>query len=338
MRVLVTGATGFVGSHTAVALREAGHEVRCLVRSPEKLERVFGAHELPAPEAVVGDIVDPGAVKEALTGVEAVVHTAAVVAMQAHRAEEVRQTNARGVENVVGGAVDAGLGSIVYVSSTGALFVPDGAQMTEDSPVQRGKNPYAKSKTDAEHYVRQLQEDGAPIASTYPTSVLGPLDPGLSEANHALRTFARDVVLLTSGYFSVIDVRDLAAMHVKLLEKEPAPGRYVANSRDLTWLEIAEEIDAVTGTQVRRLKIGGAPLRFGGHIADVIKRVWNFDFPMTTEGMVYATQFPGADGSRAAEALGLAYRKPAETFTDALRWMHRAGHIPAKFVGRLAGD
>jgi nucleoside-diphosphate-sugar epimerase len=337
MRVLVTGATGFVGSHTAVALLEAGHEVRCLVRSQEKLERVFAAHELPAPESLVGDIVDAGSVKEALSGVDAVVHSAAVVAMQAHRAREILETNARGAENVVGGAVEAGIGPIVYVSSTGALFVPDGPRMTEDSAVQEGKNPYARSKSDGELYVRRLQAEGAPIASTLPTSILGPLDPGLSEANHALRTFARDLVLLTSGYFSVVDVRDLAQVHVKLVEREPAPGRYVVSAADMTWEEIGDGVDAATGVKARRLKIGGAPLRVGGRIADVIKRFWDFDFPITTEGMMYATQFPGADGSRTAEALGIAYREPVETFADALRWMHEAGHIPAKHVGRLAG-
>ncbi len=335
MRVLVTGATGFVGSHTAVALLEAGHEVRCLVRSREKLARVFREHQRPAPEAVIGDIVDEGSVKEALTGVDALVHTAAVVAMQAHRAQEVRETNARGVANVVGGAAEAGLGPIVYVSSTGALMVPDGPRMSEDSPVQEGRNPYAKSKSDAEHAVRRLQAEGAPIATTLPTSILGPLDPGLSGANYALRTFARDVVLLTTGCFSLVDVRDLAAMHVKLIEKEPGPGCYVASAADLTWTQIADGIDAATGSRVRRVKIGGGALRIGGRIADVIKRVWDFDFPITTEGMVFATQFPGADGSRAAAALGLRYRDPVETFADALRWMHRAGHIPAKHVGRL---
>jgi nucleoside-diphosphate-sugar epimerase len=337
MRVLVTGATGFVGSHTAVALLEAGHEVRCLVRSREKLERVFGEHDLPAPEAVVGDIVDEASVKDALVGVDAVVHTAAVVAMKAYRAQEVLDTNARGVTNVVGGAVEAGIGPIVYVSSTGAIMVPDGPLMTEDAPVQAGKNAYAKSKSDGELYVRRLQADGAPIASTLPTSILGPLDPGLSEANHALRTFARDMVLLTSGCFSVIDVRDLAAMHVKLIEREPGPGRFVASAANLTWEEIGDGVDRATGVRVRRVKMGGGLLRRAGRVADVVKRVWDFDFPVTGEGMIYATQFPGADGGRAADALGLVYRDPVETFTDALRWMHAAGHIPAKHVGRLAG-
>ena len=336
MRVLVTGATGFVGSHTAVALLEAGHEVRCLVRSQEKLEQVFAAHELPAPPAVVGDIVDAGSVKEALSGVDAVVHAAAVVAMQAHRAQEILATNARGVENVVGGAVESGLGPIVHVSSVGALFRPGGPRIDESSPVEEGHNPYAKSKSDAEHYVRGLQSEGAPIAISYPTSVLGPLDPSLSEANHALRTFARDVVLLTSGIFALVDVRDLAAMHVKLIEREPGPGRWVANGADLTWLEIADAIDALTGIEVRRFTVGGGVLRVGGRIADVIKHVWDFDFPMTTEGMVYATQFVGADGSRAPEALGFSYRSVAKTFSDALRWMHGAGYIDARYVGRLA--
>lgn len=336
MRVLVTGATGFVGSHTAVQLLEAGHEVRCLVRDAAKLERVFEAHDLPAPEAVVGDIGDGGSVKDALGGCDAVVHTAAVVAMQAHRAQEIRDTNARGVENVIGGAVDAGLRSIVHVSSASALFVPHGPEITEGAAVQPGKNPYAKSKSDAELYVRRLQEDGAPVRISYPTAVVGPLDPGLSEANHALRTFAGTTVLLTSGIFAEVDVRDLAQLHVKLAEREGGPSRWIANGGNLNWTEIADTVDAATGAKVRRIRAGGGLLRASGHIGDAIKRVWDFDFPLTAEGMVYATQFPGVDGSRATRELGLSYRAPLETFGDALRWMHSAGHIPARYVGRLA--
>lgn len=337
MRVLVTGATGFVGSHTAVALLEAGHEVRCLVRSAEKLERVFAAHGRPAPGFVVGDIGEEAGVKEALEGCDGVVHAAAVVAMQAHRAQEIRDTNARGVANVVGGAVEAGLRSIVHVSSIGALFVPNGPVLTEEAPVQPGKNPYARSKSDAEFYVRGLQERGAPVQISYPTAVIGPLDPGLSESNHALRAFCRDVTPLTSGVFASVDVRDLAAVHVKLVERDDGPGRFIANARNLSWFDVAETVDAATGAKVRRWRISGALFRVGGRISDVIKKyVWDFDFPMTTEGMIFATQFRGADGERTARELGVRYREPVETFRDALRWMHRAGHVEAGPVGRLA--
>ena len=178
MRVLVTGATGFIGSHTAVALQDAGHEVRCLVRDPAKLARVFAEHGRDAPESVTGDIGDAGRVKEALSGCDAVVHSAAVVAMKASRAQEVLETNARGVENVVGGAVDAGLRKVVYVSSIGAMFVPDGPPLDEDAPVQPAENAYARSKSEGEAFARRLQADGAPVCISYPTGVVGPLDPG----------------------------------------------------------------------------------------------------------------------------------------------------------------
>jgi nucleoside-diphosphate-sugar epimerase len=258
--------------------------------------------------------------------------------MKAYRTREILEINARGVENVVGGAVDAGVRSIVYVSSIGALFVPDGPPLTADSPVVPSANPYAKSKSDAELYVRRLQEQGAPIHTTYPGAVVGPYDPGLSESNHALRTLARDVVLYTSGGFQMVDVRDLAAIHVKLAERPGASGRSIAVAPYLTWREFAEVLESVTGARGLRLVVPGALVRLGGRIGDAIKRVWDFDFPMTKEGMVFATRFKGADGSMTAQELGVRYRPAEETLADTLRWMHGAGLIPDRAVGRLARD
>jgi nucleoside-diphosphate-sugar epimerase len=336
MRVLLTGGTGFVGSHAAGALAAAGHHVRLLVRDPRKLERVFAARGEPAPEHRVGDVADRASVERALEGCDAVVHAAAVVAMAAKRAREVLETNARGVENVVGGAARAGVRRIVYVSSVGALFRPHGPAVTADAPVVPASDAYARSKSDAERAVRALQERGAPIATVYPTAVLGPDDPGLSEANHALRTFARDVVLLTSGGFQLVDVRDVAWVVARLLERAGGASRHVVGGHFLRWSELADRIDEVTGARVRRLPIPGSVVRLGGRVCDVAKRVRDFDFPMTREGMIYATQWRGADSGKTVEELSIRFRDPRETLADALRWMHRVGHIPAGPVGVLA--
>ena len=140
MHVLVTGGTGFVGSHTVRALLDQGHRVRVLARSRAKAERVFAGSALPV--TVTGDATDPTAVGEALEGVDAVVHCAALVATDARRAKEIHDTNVRLVEVVVGGAVERGIGTIVYISSVLALFAP-GSPIDEHSALTAARSPYA---------------------------------------------------------------------------------------------------------------------------------------------------------------------------------------------------
>jgi len=333
LRVLVTGGTGFVGSHSVRALRAAGHELRLLARSREKVERVFpGASP---GELVIGDVTDPSAVAKALDGVDAVVHCAAVVAIEARRAHEVRDTNLRSVELVVGGAVDRGIGAIVYVSSLGALFAP-GAPLGEHSPIAEPHSPYARSKADGEVYVRKLQAAGAPIRTVYPPGIIGPDDPGLSEGNHTVGVFLNQLMADTSSGFEIVDVRDLAALIAALVAPDAAPGRYVVPGAYLSWRDTIALMDELTGRRVRRVRVSGALLRRLGRIGDLVKHVYPFDFPLSAEAMDFATQWPGVIPSPAIAALGVRFRDGRETYTDTIRWLYRAGHLTARQVGKLA--
>ncbi len=333
---MFTGGTGFVGSHTVAALVAAGHRVRLLVRDPGKLERVFATRGIDVDDYVVGDVVDPGAVEAALEGCDAVVHAAAVVALEASRAQEVLATNARGVELVLGGAARRGLRRILYVSSVGALFNPGGPPVTLDSPLARVRNAYARSKTEGERIARRLQADGAPIHICYPGTVLGPDDPGLSEGNHSLQIFLRDTTIQTSSGYQLVDVRDLAALHVALLCAEDAPARCIAAGHLIAWGPLADLLDQITGARVRRVPIPGGLLRALGSLGDLVKRVRPFDFPLTREAMEFASRWPGAENGPGLAELGIALRAPEETLRDTIRWLHRAGHVEPERVGRLA--
>jgi nucleoside-diphosphate-sugar epimerase len=252
-------------------------------------------------------------------------------------AQRVQETNAAGVERVVVGAAKRGLPSIVYVSSMSVFFRP-GPPLTPESPIVDSTTAYGRSKVEAERVVRRLQESGAPIRISYPAGILGPDDPGMTDGNRALWAWIAQLSVDTDGGFQPVDVRDVAALHVKLLELPAGPHRYAAASPMISWAENYATIERVTGRKLRRRTgISGRGMLALGRAGDVVKRFVDFAFPLTFDSMLYATQWPGVDASRTTRELGLRFRGAEHTYADAIRWMHRAGHLPAKLVGKLAG-
>ena len=336
MKVLVTGGTGFTGSHTVRALVAAGHSVRLLVRDPAKVPTAFEPDGFTPNDVVAGDMTDAAAVDEALAGCDGVVHAAALVDLRRVAARLVEDTNARGAELVVGGAARRGLPSIVYVSSLGAFFTPGGPPLSPELPIAPGTTAYARSKAHAERYVRRLQDEGASIRISYPAAIVGPHDPTMSTANDGLRAQMRAIGLITSSGFQAVDVRDLAALHLKLLELPAGSHRYAAAGEMLTWPDYFDVLDSLVGYRIRRLRVPGALLRAAGSAGDAVKRFYDLDFPLTRDLMEFMTRWPGAETERTTRELGLRFRDAAETYRDTLIWMYQAGHITAEHVGRLA--
>jgi dihydroflavonol-4-reductase len=338
MRVLVTGGTGFVGAHTAAALARAGHDVRLLARDPQKAERVVAEHGIAGCEIVRGDLADAPSVTAAVDGCTALVHSAAVVSLDAHRGEEVYRTNVRGTATVFEAAQRCGVASLVYVSSAGALFTPGGPPVGPASPIATATSWYMRSKADAERSARALLDGGTPMRITYPVGVVGPDDPGLSESNHMIRTLVHDFVPLTSAGVNLVDVRDLALVHVALVEGRVPPGRYVVGGRLVSWAGLATLLEQATGRELRKVRVPGSVLRGLGRVLDVVKRFRDVDLPITHEAMIFATQWPGADGSATTAATGIVDRPLEETLADTLRWLVATGRLRGEHVGKLALD
>jgi nucleoside-diphosphate-sugar epimerase len=237
---------------------------------------------------------------------------------------------------VIGGAARRGLPSIVHVSSLGAFFTPGGPPLSPELPIAPGTTAYARSKAQAERYVRRLQEQGAPIRISYPAAIVGPDDPNMSAANKGVCAQMRDLGLITSSGMQVVDVRDLALLHLKLLDLPAGPHRYAAAGEMLTWSEYFRLLDGLTGRHIRRIRVPGGLARAIGTAMDVVKRFYDLDFPVTRDSMEFMTRWPGADADRTTRELGLHFRDAAETYRDTLVWMYRAGHLGADHVGRLA--
>ena len=154
MKVLVTGGTGFVGSHAVSALVSAGHQVRLLVRNPAKIDRVLTPRNIEIVDHVIGDVSDTDAVRSALSGCDAVLHAAATL----YGGDEVLDANVRGVRNTLGIGCELGLDPILYISSIAAMVSPVGDCITVNDPVYHFETNYGRSKAEGERYARELQE------------------------------------------------------------------------------------------------------------------------------------------------------------------------------------
>jgi len=337
MLVMVTGATGFVGSHVVRQLLAGGHAVKLLVRDADKARRIFADLASPRLELVTGDITDLASVQRALACCDGVVHAAAGTPINIGSVAELFKVNVQGTQNVIGSAVAAGIKAIVHLSSITVIFNTDAAKVTADAPVVPSRMPYGRSKMEAELYVRGLQQQGAPISIVYPGGVIGPDDPGFSDAfkalhhriNHGFRIFG-------DGGMQHVDVRDLAAFVVTLLE-QGGDGRYLLPGPYLRWTELADILDEVTGKPVTRIPARGWQLRLVGRALDLLRLVKPVASPVSAETMRYATQWPAIQNTPELGRRGLALRPARDTFRDSLAWMLAAGYLNPEQAPRLAG-
>ena len=336
MKVMVTGGTGFVGSHLVESLLAAGHQVRLLARSEDRVERVLRAQGIGVHDVVYGDMTDAAKVREALTGCDCVIHTAAAVEISAKRS--VLDSNIAGNENVLGSAVELGLDPIVHVSSIATMFPPPGPVHTVDDPVVSLSTDYGRSKTAGELYARKLQDEGAPLVIFYPSGVYGPRDPGIGTTLRGLRDRLAYTWIITAGGNACVDVRDLASMLTKVIDQGAGRGarRYMAGGHFVTWAEEADIVERVTGLKVWRMPTPVWLLHLAARIIDLIKLIVpSFDYPLTPEAAQYVVGSRPCDSRKTIEELGLDFRPTEETLGDAIAWMAAAGHIDRKLAGRL---
>jgi len=329
VKVLITGATGFIGYHLAARLVAEGHAVRALVRSLEKAQGVLGPLDIPSKDLVQGDMTDPLAARRALEGCDAAVHAAASVSVTKSGTDF--DANLAGTRVVVGGACELGLETL-FVSSMTAIFDPR-AIMQDDSPLVSGRTRYGRSKADCDRFVRSLQDAGAPVGIVYPSGVVGPDDPGMSESVKAYRAFLRGT-LQSEGGNQMVDVRDLALLMMRMLEAR-VRGRVAAGGHFHDWDEFTRLLEAVTGAKIPRVRAPGWALRIAARSMDLVGAWTGRRMPMTGEGIEIATRVrPMRDSPRISE-LGVTWRDADRTLRDLFQWLLDQGRLPASAVPAL---
>ena len=328
MKVMVTGGTGFVGSHTVAELVRVGHEVKLLVRAPERVGVALDPLGVGHVEIVVGDVTDPESVERAAGGCEAVMHCASVYSLDSRANASIKRTNVHGTDVVLGTAHRLGMDPIVHVSSLVALVETKGATLTPDSPPTRPPGAYLRSKADSDLVARNYQSIGAPVVITYPGSVWGPNDPHFGESCQFARDLLRGVIpLLPIGGLTVNDVRNLARLHAAVIEKGHGPRRYVAPGQNVTVKQFVQAISFAAGRAIRAISVPPWSLRVPMRLVDTAQRMLPFRLPWNYQAVYVFGLHYRSDDSLTRRSFDLAPRSLSETIADTIRWMAESGRL-----------
>jgi nucleoside-diphosphate-sugar epimerase len=336
--VVVTGATGYVGSHSIAALTSAGHRIRVLARSPEAVPAALAPLGVDGVETVTGDVTDPVAVERALDGADAVLHAASVFSMDARRADEMRSVNVRGTDIVLGTAHRLGLDPIVYVSSELALLPPGkGEVLTADSPVKQTSWPYCRSKAESELVARGYQRRGAPVVSVMPAAVWGPHDPHFGEgATRATNVLKGRYPIVMRGGMHIADVRDVAALLAAVMTPDEGARSYMIAGHYISLPDLIRTLGDLTGRRLRFVILPAWFLAGFGRAADVVQRRVRARLPWDAEGIWVMNCAARCDDSKTRSEFSLAPRPLRDTLSDTVRWLVEVGHVAPREAGRLA--
>jgi dihydroflavonol-4-reductase len=249
MKALVTGGTGFVGSHIVRVLNAAGHHAVVLHRQSSKLQALDGL----AYQSAIGDILDEASLAAACQDCDWVFHVAAVADYWRADPNHMFEVNIEGTRRVLNAARAAGVKRVVFTSSAAALGLRDDGQPSDESlsfNLPQSRFPYGYSKHLAEQVVKDAVAAGQDIVTVNPVVILGPGDLNMisgSFITHVKRL--GPLVPVTSGGIAIIDVRDVARMHLAAAERGRSGERYILTTANLSQRDLLGMIADVVGVR-----------------------------------------------------------------------------------------
>lgn len=255
MKVFVTGATGFLGSHVARVLKEQGAELRLLVRQKSDRRNLEGLNA----EQVVGDLREPQSLESAMVGCDTVFHVAADYRLWVRDPQEMYSSNVEGTRAILNAARKNNVRRIVYTSSVATMgFTSDGRLADENSPVtlQDMIGPYKRSKFMAEEIAVRAGRDSLDVVIVNPSTPVGERDIKPTPTGRIILDFLKKKfpAYVDTG-LNLVDATECARGHIAALEKGRSGERYILGGENLTLKQILDKLAAITGLPSPRLKV-----------------------------------------------------------------------------------
>jgi dihydroflavonol-4-reductase len=260
MRVFLTGATGFLGSHVARVLSEQGADLRLLVRPTSNLKNLEGLGSgTTKAETATGDLRDPASLEKAMAGCEVVFHVAADYRLWLRDPAEMYRSNVEGTRAILEAARKSAVRCVVYTSSVATIgFTANGRPADEDSPVSLADmiGHYKRSKFMAEQLAMEAGRSGMRVVTVNPTTPVGEQDIKPTPTGRIIVDFLkRKFPAYVETGLNLVDVRECARGHIAAMEKARSGERYILGGEDLTLKQILDKLGAISGLPSPKVKL-----------------------------------------------------------------------------------
>lgn len=340
---LITGATGFIGSHVARALARRGDELRVLIRR----ESDAGLLEGLDYERINGDVTDRRAVRRALAGASRVYHVAGFTSMRAGDAKRVFDVNVGGTRIVAEEALAAGVERLVHASSVAAIGpAKRGGRADETQPFTAGGLgvAYVNSKHEAETEVLRAAAQGLDAVIVNPTFVLGPGGRGSGSMGLIRRFLERRIPVYVDGGLNIVDVRDVADGHLLAEAKGRTGERYILGGRNFTLMRLFADLARISGVPAPTVRLNPDLAVAGTELAERL----GLPLSLAADETRSAAQWWTYSTAKAKRELDFKSRPHEETLEEAVASVTEAlggriGREPSRAeaaleaAGRLAG-
>lgn len=334
MTTLVTGASGFLGSHIARQLVARGEPVRVLMR-PSSTNRAVSDLSL---EYVTGDLRDPSSLDRALAGVKYVFHVAADYRLWAKKSREIYDSNVGGTKNILEAAKRANIEKFTYTSTVATIAVDRPELPTEatDARLEEMIGHYKRSKWMAEREALNAAKQGLPVVIVMPTTPVGPGDWKPTPTGKIILDFLNGKM---PGYvetgLNFVGAEECAEGHLLVAEKGKIGDRYLLGAENLTLKALLDLLANITGLPAPKLKIPHGLALGVAYMNTAFSRLIGKEPQIPVEGVKIAQHMMFVDCTRAQRELGFKPGPVAAALERAVRWYEANGYMKPRRVKKM---
>jgi dihydroflavonol-4-reductase len=329
MKVFLTGATGFVGHHVALALAAQGADLRLLVRKTSNLKHLEGIRG----DTYVGDLLEPESLRAGLEGCNAVMHVAADYRLWIRDRKTMYRANVEGTRELLRMARETGVPRVVYTSSVATMhFRSDGLVINEDTPVSLKDmvGHYKRSKFLAEQEAIKAAQTGQQVIILNPTTPIGPNDAKPTPTGRIFVDFlnGKFPAYVDTG-LNLVDVSEVARTHGAALTVGKPGRRYILGGENLTLKQILDKMSAITGIPSPTVKIPFAVAATYAFFEEWITgRIRGKEPRATLEEVRMGRKKMYASSARAQQELDFRIVPVYPAMRAAIEWFRANGYAP----------